>query len=113
MQGQALHDFIADKIDDLKGRDIITLDVRGKSTITDCMIICSGNSNRHVCSIADHVAEELRHAGLQPLGIEGEAEGEWVLVDMGDVIVHVMQDDTRALYQLEKLWSGNFTEAAA
>lgn len=113
MQGKALQAFIIDKIDDLKGRDIITLDVRGKSSVTDCMIICSGNSNRHVCSIADHVAEELRHAGLQPLGIEGEAEGEWVLVDMGDVIVHVMQDDTRALYQLEKLWSGNFTEAAA
>ena len=91
----------------------MVLDVRGKSSITDCMIICSGSSNRHVCSIADHVAEELRHAGLQPLGIEGESEGEWVLVDMGDVIVHVMQDDTRALYQLEKLWSGNFTEAAA
>ena len=113
MQGQTLHTFIVDKIDDLKGRDIVVLDVRGKSSITDCMIICSGNSNRHVCSIADHVAEELRHAGLQPLGIEGEAEGEWVLVDMGDVIVHVMQDDTRALYQLEKLWSGTFTEAAA
>ena len=113
MQGQTLHTFIVDKIDDLKGRDIVVLDVRGKSSITDCMIICSGNSNRHVCSIADHVAEELRHAGLQPLGIEGEAEGEWVLVDMGDVIVHVMQDDTRSLYQLEKLWSGNFTEAAA
>lgn len=113
MQGQTLHTFIVDKIDDLKGRDIVVLDVRGKSSITDCMIICSGNSNRHVCSIADHVAEELRHAGLQPLGIEGEAEGEWVLVDMGDVIVHVMQDDTRSLYQLEKLWSGNFSEAAA
>jgi iojap-like ribosome-associated protein len=113
LQGQTLHTFIVDKIDDLKGRDIVVLDVRGKSSITDCMIICSGNSNRHVCSIADHVAEELRHAGLQPLGIEGEAEGEWVLVDMGDVIVHVMQDDTRSLYQLEKLWSGNFSEAAA
>ena len=113
MQGQTLHAFIADKIDDLKGRDIVTLDVRGKSSITDCMIICSGNSNRHVCSIADHVAEELRHAGLQPLGIEGQSEGEWVLVDMGEVIIHVMQDETRALYQLEKLWSGNFAEAAA
>ena len=113
MQGQTLHAFIADKIDDLKGRDIVTLDVRGKSSITDCMIICSGNSNRHVCSIAEHVAEELRHAGLQPLGIEGQSEGEWVLVDMGEVIIPVMQDETRALYQLEKLWSGNFAEAAA
>ena len=113
MQGQTLHAFIADKIDDLKGRDIVTLDVRGKSSITDCMIICRGNSNRHVCSIAEHVAVEVRHAGLQPLGIEGQSEGEWVLVDMGEVIIHVMQDETRALYQLEKLWSGNFAEAAA
>lgn len=113
MQGQALHDFIADKIDDLKGRDITIIDVRGKSSITDCMVICSGNSNRHVCSIAEHVAEELRHSGLPLLGIEGQALGEWVLVDAGDVLIHVMQDETRALYQLEKLWSGQFTEAAA
>ena len=113
MQGQTLHDFIADKIDDLKGRDIITLDVRGKSTITDCMIICSGNSNRHVRSIADHVAAELRHSGVELLGVEGGDVGEWVLVDAGDVIIHVMQDETRALYQLEKLWSGSFSEAAA
>ena len=105
MQGQTLHAFIADKIDDLKGRDIVTLDVRGKSSITDCMIICSGNSNRHVCSIADHVAEELRHAGLQPLGIEGQSEGEWVLVDCGSAIVHIMQPALRAYYNLEELWS--------
>ena len=113
MQGQALHDFIADKIDDLKCRDIITLDVRGKSSITDCMIICSGNSNRHVRSVADHVAAELRHSGIELLGVEGADIGEWVLVDAGNVIIHVMQDETRALYQLEKLWSGSFTEAAA
>ena len=113
MQGQPLHAFIADKIDDLKGRDIVTIDVRGKSGITDCMIICSGNSNRHVCAIADHVADELRHAGLQPLGMEGTEQGEWVLLDMGDVIIHVMQDETRHLYQLEKLWRGEFAEAAA
>jgi ribosome-associated protein len=113
LQGKTLHDFIADKIDDLKGRDITIIDVRGKSSITDCMIICSGNSNRHVCSIADHVAEELRHAGITLLGIEGQALGEWVLVDAGDVLIHVMQDETRSLYQLEKLWSGQFAEAAA
>ena len=113
MQGQELQAFIVDKIDDMKGRDIITLDVRGKSSITDCMIICSGNSNRHVRSIADHVAAELRHSGIELLGVEGSDVGEWVLVDAGNVIIHVMQDETRALYQLEKLWSGSFTEAAA
>ena len=113
MQGQELLAFIVDKIDDMKGRDIITLDVRGKSSITDCMIICSCNSNRHVRSIADHVAAELRHSGVELLGVEGGDVGEWVLVDAGDVIIHVMQDETRALYQLEKLWSGSFSEAAA
>ena len=113
MQGQTLHDFIADKIDDLKGRDTTTLDAGGRSSIPDCMIICSGNSNRHVRSIADHVAAELRHSGVELLGVEGGDVGEWVLVDAGDVIIHVMQDETRALYQLEKLWSGSFSEAAA
>ena len=113
MQGQALHDFIAHKIDDLEGRGIITLDVRGKSSITDCMIICSGNSNRHVRSIADHVAAGFGHSGTECLGTEGADIGEWVEVDAGNVIVHVMQDETRALYQLEKLWSGSFSEAAA
>ena len=64
-------------------------------------------------AIADHVAAELRHSGIELLGVEGADIGEWVLVDAGNVIVHVMQDETRALYQLEKLWSGQFTEAAA
>lgn len=112
MQGKALQAFIVDKIDDMKGRDTVVLDVRKLSSITDCMIICSGNSNRHVRSIADHVAEEARHAGVMPLGIEGADVGEWVLVDLGEVIVHVMQDDTRSLYQLEKLWGGSVPHAA-
>lgn len=112
MQGTALHAFIVDKIDDMKGRDIVTLDVRGKSTITDTLIICSGNSNRHVRSIADHVASEARHMGNEPLSVEGQETGEWVLVDLGEVIVHVMQDEYRDLYQLEKLWGGAPVEAA-
>ncbi|PJG59190.1 ribosome silencing factor [Aeromonas cavernicola] len=104
MQGQELHAFIIDKIDDMKGRDIITLDVRGKSSITDTMIVCSGNSNRHVCAIANHLASEARLAGLDLLSVEGQLTGEWVLVDLGAIIVHVMQDEYRDFYQLEKLW---------
>ena len=100
MQGKALQDFVIDKIDDLKGQDIIALDVQGKSSITDCMIICTGTSSRHVMSIADHVVQESRAAGLLPLGVEGENS-----VDLGDVIVHVMQEESRRLYELEKLWS--------
>lgn len=113
MQGNQLHDFIVDKLDDLKARDILVLDVSGKSTITDCMIICSGNSNRHVNAIADHLATEAKHAGLAPLGVEGQGIGEWVLVDLGEVIVHVMQEETRDFYQLEKLWGKNSTGAYA
>ena len=99
MQGKALQDFVIDKIDDLKGQDIIALDVQGKSSITDCMIICTGTSSRHVMSIADHAA------GLLPLGVEGENSADWIVVDLGDVIVHVMQEESRRLYELEKLWS--------
>ena len=106
MQGQELLAFIVDKIDDMKGRDIITLDVRGKSSITDTMIICSGNSNRHVSAIAHNLASEARHAGLDLLSVEGELTGEWVLVDLGDVVVHVMQPAVRAYYNLEELWAG-------
>ncbi len=105
LQGKALRDFVIDKIDDLKGQDIIALDVQGKSSITDCMIICTGTSSRHVMSIADHVVQESRAAGLLPLGVEGENSADWIVVDLGDVIVHVMQEESRRLYELEKLWS--------
>lgn len=104
LQGKELQDFVADKIDDLKGQDIVTIDVHGKSSITDCMIICTGTSSRHVMSIADHVVQESRAAGLLPLGVEGENVADWIVVDLGDVIVHVMQEESRRLYELEKLW---------
>ncbi|CCQ12506.1 Iojap protein [Pseudoalteromonas luteoviolacea B = ATCC 29581] len=104
MNSQQLLDFAFDKVDDMKARDIIKIDVRGKSSVTDYLIICSGTSKRHVQSIADHVAKEARHAGEPPLGYEGQTQGEWVLVDLGDVVVHVMQDQTRDFYELEKLW---------
>ncbi len=104
MQTSELVTFIQDKIDDMKGRDVVVLDVRGKSSITEFMIICSGTSNRHTRSIAEHVAHEVKNAGLQPLGIEGENSGEWVLLDLGDVVVHVMMEESRSFYQLEKLW---------
>ena len=105
LQGKALEDFVIDKIDDLKGQDIVAIDVHGKSSITDCMVICTGTSSRHVMSIADHVVQESRAAGLMPLGVEGENVADWVVVDLGDVIVHVMQEESRRLYELEKLWS--------
>jgi ribosome-associated protein len=104
LNSQQLLDFAFDKVDDMKAKNIVTLDVREKSSIADFLVICTGTSKRHVQSIADHVAKEARHAGESPLGQEGQVEGEWVLVDLGDVIVHVMQDQTRSFYELEKLW---------
>ncbi|USD64658.1 ribosome silencing factor [Vibrio sp. SCSIO 43136] len=105
MQREELRDFLADKVDDMKAEEIVTLDVTGKSSVTDFMVICTGTSKRHVSSIADHVAQEAKKAGLEPLGIDGEVEGEWVVVDMGSTMVHVLQEQHRELYQLEKLWS--------
>lgn len=105
LQNTELKQFVIDKIDDMKGRNITELDVAGKSSITDLMIVCSGNSKRHVTAIADNLVVEAKHAGIQPLSVEGKDTGEWVLVDLGEVIVHVMQDDTRDFYQLEKLWA--------
>ena len=105
MESQQLKQFVKDKIDDMKGRDIIEIDVRGKSTITDTMIICSGNSKRHVVGIAENIVVEAKQADIAPSSIEGKETGERVLVDFGDVILHVMQDEARDFYQLEKLWS--------
>jgi ribosome-associated protein len=105
LQGKELQDFVIDKIDDLKGQDIIALDVVGKSSITDCMIICTGTSSRHVLSIAGHVVEEAKAAGMDTMSVKGINDSDWVVVDLGEVIVHVMQEESRALYELEKLWS--------
>lgn len=102
MQGKALQDFVIDKIDDLKGQDIIALDVQGKSSITDCMIICTGTSTRHVMSIANHVVQESRAVGMELYGMKGQEASDWIVVDLGEVIVHVMQEESRRLYELEK-----------
>ncbi len=91
-------------LEERKARDIVALDVGGITTITDFMIVASGTSDRHVRSIAEFVVESLRSAGLREIGIEGADQGEWVLVDFNDVIVHVMQPEIRAFYNLEKLW---------
>ncbi len=104
MQTEQLLPIVIDALEDLKAQEIKVLDVRGMSSITDYMIIASGSSNRQVAAIADNVTKKVKEQGYRPLGEEGANEGEWVLVDLGDIIVHVMQPQVRDFYQLEKLW---------
>jgi len=92
-------------LEDLKAEDILVLDVKDKTTVTDWIIVATGSSSRHVKSIANNVVISAKEAGRPPLGSEGEEDGEWVLVDLGDVIVHVMQRQVREYYDLESLWS--------
>ena len=105
MEIEKLEKLVIDALEDVKARDLRILDVRGKSNMTDVMVLASGTSARHVKSLAAKVVEKAKHAGVQPLGVEGENEAEWVLVDLGDVVVHVMQPEIRDFYQIEKLWS--------
>ncbi|MCE9679017.1 ribosome silencing factor [Shewanella sp. AS1] len=105
MQSAELKQFVIDKVEDLKARDIVVLEVTNQSNITDYMVVCSGTSKTHVKAIAENVVVEAKRAELHIYGVEGRDSSEWVLVDLGDVILHVMQDQTRDFYQLEKLWS--------
>jgi ribosome-associated protein len=105
MQTEQLKTTAIQALEDLKGTDIVEYDVREMTSITDVMLIASGTSDRHVKSLADAVVMACKKAGVAPLGVEGEREGEWVLVDLGDVVVHVMQPRIREFYALEKLWT--------
>ncbi|MDR3444553.1 MULTISPECIES: ribosome silencing factor [Dyella] len=96
---------VLNALDELKAKDIREIDVRGKTSIADLLVVASGTSARHVKSIADEVVKFAKQAGVMPLGVEGEREAEWVLVDLGDVIVHVMLPRIREFYGLERLWT--------
>jgi ribosome silencing factor RsfS/YbeB/iojap len=100
-----LRSLVLAALDDLKARDVREIDVRDKSSVTDLLVVASGTSSRHVKSIADEVVRKAKQAGLPPIGVEGQREAEWVLVDLGDIVVHVMLPRTREFYGLERLWT--------
>lgn len=105
MKTPALTKLAVAALEDLKGQDIQVIDVKSLTPMTDVMIICSGTSSRHVKALAQNVMDEARENDHRPLGVEGLDQGEWALVDLNGVLVHVMQTQTRAFYQLEKLWA--------
>jgi ribosome-associated protein len=106
-----LQDVVLDALADMKAVDVKALDVRGLTDITDMMVVASGTSDRHVKSIADRVVQRCREAGFRPFGMEGERDGDWVLVDLHDVVLHVMLPRIREFYALEKLWEGRSAAA--
>ena len=104
MEVNTLKNLVTDALDDLTAINTVTLDVTDLTDVTDCLVVASGTSNRHVKSLANNVVVEAKKAGMPPLGVEGDDVGEWVLVDFGDVVLHVMLPATRDFYDLERLW---------
>ncbi len=103
-QIQSCLQVVQDALLDVKAKDIIQFDVSTISSVSDAIVIASGTSTRHVKALADNVAEESRKAGFRPIGVEGERDAEWILIDLGIVVVHVMLPTTRKFYDLESLW---------
>ena len=101
---QALATVLA-SLEDSKAEDIVTIDIRGKSALGDHMVVASGRSNRHVMAICDHLSKDIKQSGAGAPRIEGQETGDWVLIDTGDVIVHVFRPEVREFYNIEKMWS--------
>ncbi|MDA0271923.1 MAG: ribosome silencing factor [Proteobacteria bacterium] len=105
MDSEALRDLVVEALEDIKGRDIVTMDVRKQTDIADYMVVASGGTSRQVKSLIDSVLVKAKAAGAHVMGVEGQDTGEWVLLDLTDVIVHVMLPAVREFYDLERLWS--------
>ena len=104
MDAETLKQLVTGSLEDLKAVNTVTLDVTGLTDVMDYLVITSGTSSRHVKSLASNVCMDAKKQGMRPIGVEGEDAGEWVLVDFGDVVVHVMLPATRDFYDLERLW---------
>ena len=104
MQTEKLLELVHSALEDMKAKDIVDLNVRGRSSVTDHMVIASGTSKRHVAAIGEEVIVKVKEAGVMPLGSEGQGASDWILVDLGDIVVHVMMPDARSFYDLERLW---------
>ncbi len=106
MKSEDLVQLATAALEDIKAQDILSIDVKEKTSIADYMLIATGTSGRHVNSMVEHVREKVKEKGVQPLGEEGKGDSDWVLLDLGDVIVHVMTAAARQFYDLERLWHG-------
>lgn len=106
MQSEQLVELVIAALEDLKGADIVSIDVRDKTSITDFMVIATGNSSRQVKALGDNVLDKVKEAGVRPIGDEGLRGGEWGLIDLDNVVVHIFQPATRQFYDLERLWRG-------
>ncbi|RTR05292.1 ribosome silencing factor [Halomonas nitroreducens] len=105
MHIDALKTLVVDALEELKARDIAVLDVSRLTSVTELMVVASGTSSRHLAALSDKVIQAAKERGMPPLGVEGESGADWVLVDLGDVVVHIMLPETRELYDLERLWA--------
>lgn len=105
--------IIIDRLDDMKAEDTVSIDLRGKSSVTDYMVVTTGRANRHVGAIAEHVVKALKDSGIPNVHVEGLTNCDWVLIDSGDVIVHVFRPEVREFYNLERLWTQGPKGAAA
>lgn len=112
MNIEQLKQLVINALEDVKGKDIRVFDVQDKSSVTDIMIIATGNTSRQVKALSDSVVEKAKAAGIRPMGVEGELHSEWILVDLGDLVVHIMQPSVRDFYNLEKLWGEDSPTAA-
>ena len=111
MQEADLKQVVDDALADAKAREVVWMDVRNQTDITDYMVVASGTSNTHVKAVVDRVLDQALAAGFRPLGVEGLENAEWVLIDLGDIVVHVMLPKVREFYDLERLWSTGTTKS--